>query len=48
MPRGRHVIEYTLRLNSAGRFQLPPSRIESMYAPESFGELPNSTLEVRP
>ena len=48
MPRGRHVIEYTLRLNSAGRFQLPPSRIEAMYAPESFGELPNSTLEVRP
>jgi uncharacterized protein YfaS (alpha-2-macroglobulin family) len=48
MPRGRHVIEYTLRLNSAGRFHLPPSRIESMYAPESFGELPNATLEVRP
>jgi uncharacterized protein YfaS (alpha-2-macroglobulin family) len=48
MPRGRHVIEYTLRLNSAGQFHLPPSRIESMYAPESFGEQPNATLQVRP
>lgn len=48
MPRGRHVIEYTLRLNSAGRFHLPPSRIEAMYAPESFGEQPNAALEVRP
>ena len=48
MPRGTHVIEYTLRLNSAGRFALPPSRVEAMYAPDSFGETPNATLEVRP
>ncbi len=48
MPRGRHVIEYTLRLNSAGRFLLPPTRVEAMYAPERFGELPNAVLEVRP
>ncbi|MBI5256955.1 MAG: alpha-2-macroglobulin [Burkholderiales bacterium] len=48
MPRGRHVIEYTVRLNSAGRFHLPPSRVEAMYAPESFGEQPNAALEVRP
>ncbi|NRF69205.1 alpha-2-macroglobulin [Aquincola sp. S2] len=48
MPRGKHVIEYTLRLNSSGRFGLPPSRIEAMYAPESFGEWPNAALEVRP
>ena len=48
MPRGKHVIEYTLRLNSAGRFNLPPSRVEAMYAPESFGEQPNTVLEVKP
>ncbi|WP_284618282.1 alpha-2-macroglobulin family protein [Aquabacterium humicola] len=48
MPRGKHVIEYTLRLNSAGRFGLPPSRVEAMYAPESFGEVPNAVLEVKP
>jgi hypothetical protein len=48
MPRGKHVIEYTLRLNSAGQFVLPPSRVEAMYAPDSFGELPNAAMEVRP
>ena len=48
LPRGRHHIEYTLRLNTSGRFQLPPTRVEAMYAPESFGETPNETLEVVP
>jgi uncharacterized protein YfaS (alpha-2-macroglobulin family) len=48
LPRGRHVIEYTLRLSASGRFALPPTRIEAMYAPETFGEQPNDALEVRP
>jgi hypothetical protein len=48
LPRGRHVVEYTLRLNASGRFGLPPTRVEAMYAPETFGELPNAVLEVRP
>lgn len=48
MPRGRHSVEYTLRLNTSGRFQLPPTRVEAMYAPESFGETPNEVLEVGP
>ena len=48
LPRGKHVIEYTVRLNSAGRFQMPVSRVEAMYAPERFGEFPNATLEVGP
>jgi hypothetical protein len=47
LPRGRHVVEYTLRLNASGRFQLPPTRVEAMYAPEVFGEWPNTELEVR-
>lgn len=46
MPRGRHVVEYTVRLNNPGRFGLPPTRVEAMYAPESFGEAPNAPLEV--
>jgi hypothetical protein len=25
---------------------LPPSRVEAMYAPEMFGEAPNSRLRV--
>lgn len=48
MPRGKQVLAYTLRLNTAGRFGLPPTRVEAMYAPETFGELPNAAWEVRP
>ncbi|WP_428420195.1 alpha-2-macroglobulin family protein [Methylibium sp.] len=48
LPRGKHVVEYTLRLNNAGRFSLPPTRVEAMYAPETFGELPNAAVEVAP
>jgi alpha-2-macroglobulin len=48
LPRGTHVVEYTLRLNNAGRFLLPPTRTEAMYAPETFGEVPNEPVEVAP
>jgi uncharacterized protein YfaS (alpha-2-macroglobulin family) len=48
LPRGKHVVEYTVRLNNPGRFGLPPTRVEAMYAPETFGELPNALLEVLP
>ena len=48
MPRGRHVLEYTVRLNNPGRFALPPTRVEAMYAPERFGEAPNAPIEVAP
>ena len=46
--RGKHVVEYTVRLNNPGRFALPPTRVEAMYAPETFGELPNAVVEVAP
>ncbi|MEN9420459.1 MAG: hypothetical protein RI988_4080, partial [Pseudomonadota bacterium] len=48
LPRGRHVIEYTVRLNQPGRFGMPATRAEAMYAPEVHGEVPNSALEVGP
>ncbi len=48
LPRGRVEVEYTLRLNQDGVFQLPPTRVEAMYAPESFGELPHDALTVAP
>jgi uncharacterized protein YfaS (alpha-2-macroglobulin family) len=48
LPRGKHVVEYTMRLNASGRFGLPPTRVEAMYSPETFGELPNAALEVKP
>ena len=46
VPRGRFSLEYTLRLNGEGSFQLPPTRVEAMYAPELFGETPNGVFEV--
>ncbi len=48
LPKGRSIAEYTLRVNHAGTFQLPPTRVEAMYAPEVFGELPNAPVEVEP
>jgi len=48
VPKGTLVTEYTLRLNQAGRFVLPTTRVEALYAPEMFGELPNDVLEVAP
>jgi uncharacterized protein YfaS (alpha-2-macroglobulin family) len=48
VPKGRFQIEYTVRLNNPGRFDLPATRVEAMYAPEMFGEVPNSPLRVAP
>jgi alpha-2-macroglobulin len=47
-PKGNLTVEYTLRLNQSGRFNLPPTRVEALYAPEMFGELPNDVVEVHP
>ena len=41
-------ISYTVRLNQAGEFRLPPTRVESMYAPDVYGMLPNSNWTVAP
>ena len=48
MPKGKFSLEYTVRLNNDGAFQLPTTRVEAMYAPEMFGELPNDKVEVMP
>ncbi|NTV14113.1 MAG: alpha-2-macroglobulin [Desulfobulbaceae bacterium] len=48
VPKGKFALEYTLRLNNDGDFNLPPTRVEAMYAPEMFGELPNEKITVKP
>ncbi len=48
VPKGRFIVEYTVRLNNPGTFQLPTTRVEAMYAPEMFGELPNADWTVVP
>ncbi|WP_034297730.1 alpha-2-macroglobulin [Herbaspirillum sp. RV1423] len=47
LPKGRSSISYTVRLNNAGEFSLPPTRAEAMYAPEMFGEVPNATMSIK-
>ena len=47
LPKGTVTMEYTVRLNNAGRFALPPSRVEALYAPEMFGAVPNAPVQVR-
>jgi uncharacterized protein YfaS (alpha-2-macroglobulin family) len=48
VPRGNWRVEYTVRLNNAGDFKLPPARVEAMYAPEVFGEGTAQTMTVKP
>jgi uncharacterized protein YfaS (alpha-2-macroglobulin family) len=48
VPKGRFKVEYTVRLNNPGRFELPATRVEALYAPEMFAELPNAPVTVQP
>jgi hypothetical protein len=48
VPKGTFVVEYTIRLNQPGRFALPTTRVEALYAPELFGESPNAVMDVEP
>jgi uncharacterized protein YfaS (alpha-2-macroglobulin family) len=47
-PKGKWSVEYTLRLNQDGEFNLPPTRVEAMYAPDVNGMLPNAPMKVAP
>ena len=47
VPKGKWSIEYTIRLNNEGTFHLPATRVEALYAPEMFGEIPNQDVEVK-
>ncbi|WOP14525.1 alpha-2-macroglobulin family protein [Ottowia sp. SB7-C50] len=47
LPKGTVTVQYTVRLNNPGTFQLPPSRVEALYAPEMHGEAPNARVQVR-
>jgi uncharacterized protein YfaS (alpha-2-macroglobulin family) len=48
VPKGHWTLEYTVRLNNPGTFELPATRVEAMYAPEMLGELPNAPVMVLP
>ncbi|MES2498059.1 MAG: MG2 domain-containing protein [Pseudomonadota bacterium] len=48
VPRGRFTVEYAVRLNAPGRFQMPPTRVQAMYSPEIRAALPNGRVTVFP
>jgi hypothetical protein len=47
VPKGKWSVEYTVRLNQSGEFQLPATRVEALYFPEMMGEIPNQAFEVQ-
>ena len=47
VPKGKWIVEYAFRVNNPGVFLLPETRIEALYAPEVFGELPNKPVTVK-
>ncbi|MGB3275845.1 MAG: MG2 domain-containing protein [Castellaniella sp.] len=48
MEPGERTLEYTVRLNVPGDYQLPPTRAEALYQPDVFGETPNTPLHAGP
>lgn len=48
VPKGKWMVEYTMRLNNPGTFSLPETKVEALYAPEMRGEIPNGKMEIRP
>jgi len=47
VPKGKFSVDYTVRFNNEGEFRLPQTRVEAMYAPEMFGEIPNHKITVQ-
>jgi hypothetical protein len=48
LPRGHARLDYLVRLNTSGRFKMPATRVEAMYAPDIFGATPNAPVEIDP
>jgi uncharacterized protein YfaS (alpha-2-macroglobulin family) len=44
--KGKWSLDYTVRLNTSGAFELPETRVEALYAPEMFGENPNARMDI--
>jgi uncharacterized protein YfaS (alpha-2-macroglobulin family) len=44
--KGPWSLEYTVRLNTSGSFELPETRVEALYAPEMYGENPNDKMVI--
>lgn len=43
---GEENVEYTIRFNQAGIYKVPSARVEAMYSPDLFAELPEANWTV--
>lgn len=46
VPRGNFAIVYLMRLNGAGTFSMPSTRVEAMYSPSINAQLPNASMTI--
>ncbi|MCX6130069.1 MAG: hypothetical protein NTX25_13520 [Proteobacteria bacterium] len=46
MPAGKHSIAYVMQVNNTGLFQMTSTRLEAMYAPDQYAEIPNAPVQV--
>ncbi|TGM34075.1 MG2 domain-containing protein [Leptospira biflexa] len=46
LPKGKHVLEHSYRLNHVGNFVMPSTRVEAMYSPETHAEWPNEIVRI--
>jgi uncharacterized protein YfaS (alpha-2-macroglobulin family) len=46
VPAGTFTVSYTMRLNGAGRFALPASRVEAMYSPDIRAAVPVGSVTI--
>ena len=46
--KGTYKTNYRIRLNSSGALKLPPTHVEALYSPETFGDAPNAVWSIAP
>lgn len=46
LPAGKHQLEYQVRLNTAGEFVLPDTKVEALYEPETHALQPNAPMVI--
>lgn len=46
LPAGKHTLEYQVRLNTAGEFILPDTKVEALYEPETHALQPNAPMVI--
>ena len=47
LPKGRLTLRYNVRYNTSGKFHMPPTRVEAMYAPEMHAERPLRPITIK-